>query len=215
MFDFDWNQKRTLPSGSELSYTVDTTLMCCYTTQSQLQVWDVQDWQGRREKPSALLCCFSGRWRIQNFKIVSSTWIHLAICPSVILNCWSQLKALGSVCTKQIEMKMFYGFNHSQYLFSSNAVLYLVFRMPMFVDTAESCDIIPASISEKDKCYVMYFQPMKMTKINVLHNIVAYALTITCLNISCSLSSWTWDKTAPMPVLLALLFSINDFDLSG
>lgn len=39
VFDFDWNRERSLPSGTELSYTVDTTLICCKTTQSQLHVW--------------------------------------------------------------------------------------------------------------------------------------------------------------------------------
>lgn len=29
VFDFDWNRDRSLPSGTELSYTVDTTLICC------------------------------------------------------------------------------------------------------------------------------------------------------------------------------------------
>lgn len=66
-------------------------------------------------------------------------------------------------------------YNQSQescfyYSVFNNSYWYLVFRMPMFVDTELSCDILFrgrafALISEKDKFHVMYFQPMKITKL--------------------------------------------------
>lgn len=66
-------------------------------------------------------------------------------------------------------------YNQSQescfyYSVFNNSYWYLVFRMPMFVDTELSCDILFrgrafALISEKHKFHVMYFQPMKITKL--------------------------------------------------
>lgn len=47
VFDFDWNRDRSLPSGTELSYTVDTTLICCKTTQSQLTHGPIRFFSGR------------------------------------------------------------------------------------------------------------------------------------------------------------------------
>lgn len=66
-------------------------------------------------------------------------------------------------------------YNQSQescfyYSVFNNSYWYLVFRMPMFVDTELSCDILFrgrafALISEKDKFHVMYFKPMKIMKL--------------------------------------------------
>lgn len=55
----------------------------------------------------------------------------------------------------------------------------LVFTILIFVDTAVSCDVIFrgcafASISLKNECHVMYFYPMKETKMIVLYNILIY-----------------------------------------